>query len=225
MRKSAKFFRWVWRVDAVLILVAAGAIVFGVGTLLVGELGARSAWRHEATAGPAVAGSDGEEGLVLGRASVVEGTNTMRADLVVYRSGAGFSSGGYTETRNLLFITPGEVAARWLLPDHDHVISETQDVVHHEDQAKASRTVATAILVKKRGPALETVGGRLILFNPSGTNVVEIADGVRTMHAATLSGGELAVLFERDRRLSLATFDPQSLAKHHEQQMDIPELK
>jgi hypothetical protein len=224
MSKSAKFFRWVWRVDAILILIAAGAIAFGVGTLLVTELGARSAWRHEATAGPVVAGGEGED-LVLGRASVIEGTNIMRAELVVYRSGAGFSSGGYSETRNILFITPGEQATRWLLPDHDHVISETHDVVQHEEPPKASKTLATAVLVKKRGPALQTVGGRLMLFNPSGTNIVEIADGVRTMHAATLSGGEIAVLFERDRRLSLATFDPQSLAKHHEQQMDVPQLK
>jgi hypothetical protein len=64
-----------------------------------------------------------------------------------------------------------------------------------------------------------------MLFNPSGTNIVQIADGVRTMHAATLTAGEVAVLFERDRRLSLATFDPQSLVKHNEQQMDVPQLK
>jgi hypothetical protein len=148
----------------------------------------------------------------------------MRAELVVYRSGAGFSSGGYRETRNILFVTPGEAVARWLLPDHDHVISETQDVVQHQEEPKADKTLATAVLVKERGPGLETVGGKLILFNPSGTNIVEIADGVRTMHAATLSGGEVAVLFERDRRLSLATFDQQSLAKHHEQQVDVPQL-
>ncbi len=45
MRKSAKFFRWVWRADAILIFIAAGAVAFGVGVLLINELGARSAWR------------------------------------------------------------------------------------------------------------------------------------------------------------------------------------
>jgi hypothetical protein len=225
MTKSAKFFRWVWRLDAILIFVAAGAITFGVGALLVTELGARSAWRQDAVAGPVVATGEGASDLVLGRASVVQGTNMMRAELVVYRPGAGFSSGGYSETRNILLIEPGDAAARWLLPDHDHVIAEHSDVVKHEDEPKTSSTVATVVLVKMRGAALEAAGGRLLLFGPSGKNIVEVADGVRTMHAATLTHGDLTVLFERDRRLFLVSFDPESLAKRHEQQMEVPQLK
>jgi hypothetical protein len=65
----------------------------------------------------------------------------------------------------------------------------------------------------------------LLLFDPSGRSIVEVADGVRTMHAATLSVGEVAVLFERDRRLVLVTFAPDSLTKNREQQMDVPQLK
>ena len=225
MSKSAKFFRWVWRLDAILIFVAAGAITFGVGTLLVTELGARSAWRHDATAGPVVAAGESNSALVLGRASVVQGSDMMRAELGVYRPGAGFSSGGYTETRNILFIEPGDTVARWLLPDHDHVITESSDVMKHQDQPKTTSTVATVVLVKNRGPALESAAGRLLLFGPSGKAIVEVADGVRTMHAAALTRGNLAVLFERDRRLFLASFDPESLAKRHEQQMEVPQLK
>ena len=85
--------------------------------------------------------------------------------------------------------------------------------------------MATVVLVKKRGSALEAADGRLLLFNPSGKNVVEIADGVRTMHAATLLHGDVTVLFERQRRLFLVTFDPGSLAKRREQQLEVPQLK
>ncbi len=225
MSKSGRFFRWVWRLNAILIFVAAGAITFGVGVLLVTELGARSAWRHEATAGPVVAAGEGDSSLVLGRASVVQGSNMMRAELVVYRAGAGFSSGGYSEIRNILFIEPGDTAARWLLSDHDHVIAENSDVVKHEDEPKTSSTVATAVLVKKRGPDPEAADGRLLLFDPSGKSVVEVADDVRTLHAATLLHDDVAVLFERNRRLVLVTFDPKSLAKRREQQMEVPQLK
>ena len=225
MSKSARFFRWVWRLNAILIFVAAGAITFGVGVLLVTELGARSAWRQEATAGPVVAAGGDDSNLVLGRASVVQGTTMMRAELVVYRSGKGFSSGGYSEIRNILFIEPGDTTARWLLSDHDHVIAENSDVVKHEDEPKTSSTVATAVLVKKRGLDLEAAGGRLLLFDPSGKSVVEVADGVRTVHAATLLDDDVAVLFERDRRLVLVTFDSKSLAKRREQQMEVPQLK
>jgi hypothetical protein len=214
-----------WRLNAILIFIAAGAITFGVGTLLVTELGARSAWRNEAAAGPVVAGGDGDSKLVLGRASVVEGSNMMRAELTVYRSGAGFSSGGYSEVRNILFIEPGDTASRWLLPDHDHVITENSDVVKHDDQPKTSTTLATAVLVKKRGAVPEAADGKLLLFDPSGKNVVEVADAVRTIHAATLVHGDLAVLFERQRRLFLVSFDPVSLAKRREQEMSVPQLK
>jgi hypothetical protein len=222
MSKSASFFRWVWRLNALLIFVAAGAITFGVGALLVTELRARSAAQHEATAGPVVATSEGKSDLVLGRSSVVQGTSMMRAELVAQSAGESLSSGGYSETRNMLFIAPGDAAARWLLPDHDHVITAHFDVVKQEDQPKAS-IVATLVLVKSA--ALDAAGGRLLLFGPSGRKIVEVADGVRTIHAADLIGGDVTVLFERDRRLFLVSFDPESLTKRHEQQMEVPQLK
>ncbi len=48
---------------------------------------------------------------------------------------------------------------------------------------------------------------------------------MREIHLASLSGGELIILYERDRRLVLATFDPGSLAKRREQEIDVPQLK
>lgn len=225
MTSSTRFFRWVWRVNAILILVAAGAIVFGVAALFVTEVGARSAWRGEATTGPVVVSDGGGPDLVLRRAGVVEGTDVMRAELVVYLPGAGFSSGGNTEVRNILFVGAGESTARWLLPDHGHVIAEQQDVHSPDEEPRKNRTVATVVLVKKQGTAMETVEGRLLLFDPSGRNIVEVANGVRTMHAAAISDDEVTVLFERDRRLHLARFTPVSLARLHEQAIDVPQLK
>lgn len=224
MSRSTTFFRRVWRVNAVLILVAAAVLALGAGAFVLNEFAPRAAWRHEPAAGPLGATSKGED-LVLGRDWAVDGTGTMRAELVARQSGKGISSGGYGETRNILFIAPGEPAARWLLPDHDHVIAETHDVVQQEEQPTRSRTLATAVVVKKREAEPDAVGGRLILFNPSGTSIVDVADGVRTVHTAALSDGEIVVLFERDHRLWLAALDPQSLVKRREQLIDVPVLK
>ncbi len=94
MMKSQKFFRYLWRINAVLILVAAGAVTFGVGALLVGEFGARAARSREAEAGIPVVAAGPNARLSLGRASVVAGTDVMRADLSLNRGGEGFSSGG-----------------------------------------------------------------------------------------------------------------------------------
>jgi hypothetical protein len=227
MANSGRFFRRIWRVNAILILVAAGAIVLGVVTLLIAEFGAGTARREAAATGPVVGGAEGGRNLVLNRAAVVAGTNVMRADLVVRRGGEGFSSGGYDETRNVLFVEPGEKAARWLLPDHDHVIAETYDVVRprEDERSGGGATVATVVLVKQRAAPFETVRGRLLLCDPSGRHVVEVSASVRTVHATTLSGTDLNILYERDRNLVLTTFDAASLDKRREQQVDVPQLK
>src|SRR6266568_2141857 len=102
--RAQKFFRYLWRIDAILILLAAGAITFGVGALIFEEFGGRAAMRRNAQAGVPVA--EEKTDLTLGRAELVPGSTVLRADLFVSRGGAGFSSGGYNETRNILFINP-----------------------------------------------------------------------------------------------------------------------
>lgn len=190
---------------------------------MVSEFGWRTARSPEAGAGIVVT-TDPNANLALGRASVVEGTDVMRAELLQYREGSGFSSGsGYSqEVRNILFLESGEKAARWLLPDHDHVIVENSDITN---DSKQKRTIATAVLVKSRAQADERAKGRLLLFDVSGRKIVEVSNGVRTIHVAALSSGELTLLYERDRRLTLATFDPESLAKRREEEIDIPQLR
>jgi hypothetical protein len=225
MGKSHKFFRYLWRVNAVLILVAAGAVTFGIGALLVQEFGTRAARSREADAGIPVAGPNVNSNLLLGRASVVEGTEVMRASLQRNSDQTKFSSGGYSsETRNILFIEPGEKAARWLLPDNDHVIVETSDITDEKD-ANAKRVAATAVLVKSATEPPESVVGKLLLFDPPGKRIVEVATNVRQIHVASISGGELRILYERDRRLVLAVFDPRSIAKLREQEIQLPQLK
>jgi hypothetical protein len=225
MSRSQRVFRYLWRVNAVLILVAAGAITFGVGALLVAEFGSRAAMKREAEAGIAVAGPQADPRLSLAPATVLPGTQIIRAQLMLYRGGGGFSSGGYSETRNLLFVEPGEKQARWLLRDNQHVISDNPDIVVNEDDPKAKRILATAALVKPSADQLDVAKGRLILFDPAGKRIVEVADGVRKIHTASVVDGEVSLLYERDRRLVLARYDGASLARRSEEQIDVPQLK
>jgi hypothetical protein len=224
MTRSAKFFRYLWRVDAILICVAAGAVAFGVGALLVGQLMAGAARRREAAVGPLVGKVDSSEQLILGRGEPVAGTNVIRANLISHDGGSGFSSGGYAESRNTLFIEPGAREARWLLPDHDHVIVQSMDIVL-EEPAKQGRTIATAALVKPRGGDRQTTSGLLLLLDAGGRRIAQVADDVRELHVAAIAGGEVNLLYERQRRLVSATFDKDSLEKRREQALDIPPLK
>jgi hypothetical protein len=221
--KVQKFFRYLWRIDAVLILFATGAIALGMGSLLFEEFGGRAANRRNAETGVAVA-VEPRMNLFLGHAQAIDGTVVFRADLTVSREGKGFSSSGYSETRNILFIDPTQRAAYWLLPDNDHVIGERSDLKDERDPMRR-RVVATAVLVKPQTDQAESTSGRLLVFDSSGKNVVEVANDVRDLHVATLNGGDLTLLYERGRHLVSAVFDPLSLAKKHEQEIDVPQLK
>jgi hypothetical protein len=222
MSKPQKLFRYIWRINAILILVATGAITFGVGFLLLQEFGSRTARNSEGEAGVPVAGSNAN--LSLRHVSLVEGTNVMQADLVSDRGGKGFSSGGYSETRNILFIQSDQKEARWLLPDNDHIISDRSDIREDTDR-KSKKLLATAVFVKPATSSSETGGGRVLLFDPAGARIVEVAINARELHFASQSGGDVEILFERNRRLVLAAFDPGSLAKRREQEIDVPPSK
>jgi hypothetical protein len=178
-------FRYLWRLNAVLILVAAGAIMFGVGALALSQLHGRVALKREAETGPLPA-AVGDPRLFLGQASLVQGTTVMRADLLLRQDGGGFSSSGYAETRNMLFVDPSETDSRWLLPDDKHVIVEHSDVIKKEPDHQADRTVATVALVKAVDVDRQTGKGRLVLFGPSGRPLTEVADGVRAMHVMSI---------------------------------------
>jgi hypothetical protein len=221
--KAQKFFRYLWRIDAVLILFATGAIALGIGSLLFEEFGGRAANRRNVEAGVPVT-AEPRIDLSLGHAEAIHGTAVLRADLTVSRDGKGFSSSGYSETRNILFIDPTQKAAYWLLPDNDHVIGERSDVKDERDPTR-ERIVATAVLVKPRTDQAGSTSGRLLVFDSSGKNVVEVAEDVRDLHVATLNGGDLTLLYERGRHLVSAAFDPLSLAKKQEHEIDVPQLK
>jgi len=222
--KWTRAFRYLWRVNAVLILVAAGAVTFGVGALVLSEFHDRAARSREAESGP-LPSALSDPRLFLGQASLVPGTSVMRADLLLHRDSGGFSSGGYAEVRNVLFVDPAEKDARWLLPDDQHVIVEHSDIAEEPQDRRPKRTVATVALVKASGADHQIGKGRLLLFGPTGRPLTEIADGVRALHVAALSGDQITVLYERDRQLVVAVFDVASLGKQRDQVLGIPALR
>jgi hypothetical protein len=221
MSKSQKIFRYVWRINGVLILIAVGAGTIGMVGFLVDEFGGRLNRGREAKMGIQVADTNTQ--LSLEHATVIPGSRFMRANLTQPRGSEGFSSGGYSEIRNILFIVPGEKDARWLVPDDAHVITASSDVYDEKDQS-ARRMIATAVLLKESRDAHGTTKGKLLLFDLTGKNIIEVASNVREMHVAALSDGELVLLYEREKRLLLAKFDPGSLARRGEQEINVPKI-
>lgn len=221
MSKSQKVFRYLWRINAIVIFVAATLIAVGVGFLLIEELG-RSA-RHISE--KVIPGKDSNQERLpsLGGFSEVTGNKgTLRAELRIQYETGGFSSGDRVETRNMLFIAPGDKTARWLLPDNDHVISKDDDIVE-SPLSNAARTVATAALVRSEGS--DDTTARLILFDPTGRRVLEISEKVSEIHSSSSSEGKITILFGRNERVVRVTVDPASFTKLQEDEIEIPVLK
>jgi hypothetical protein len=225
MSRSQRFFRYLWRVNAVLIFIGAAAVASGAGALFVGSLGGLVTGNREPPSGLLVAGPQADPGLFLTEANLLPGTQVMRASLMASSGGGGFSSSGYSDTRNLLFVEAGDKTARWLLPDHQHVITESVDIMADEGDARLKRIVAAAAIVKASGERRDAATGRLLLCDPAGRRIVVVADGVRKLHVASVLNGEITLLYERDRRLMVARFDGASLVKRPEEQVEVPQLE
>jgi hypothetical protein len=225
MNRSRRFFRYLWRANAVLIFVAAGVVTLGAGALLVGSLQGLMPGTRDESPGLLVAGPQADPGLFLTQATLLPGTRVMRASLMVDRAPSGFSSGGYSDTRNLLFVEDGDTTGRWLLPDNRQVIADTTDIAADEHDVRLKRIVAIAAVVRPSVDPRGAANGRLLLCDPAGRRVVEVAQGVRRLHVASVASGEVSLLYERGRRLIMARFDGASLAKRGEQQVDVPQLE
>ena len=179
--------------------------------------------RHRAPTGVEVA-PESKEDLNLTQVEVVPGSTVLRAEL--YAPGGenkGFSSGGGSQTRNLLFIDPSQNTAHWLLPDNQHVIVEKSDVTDEKDQI-TKRLIGTIVLVKSRNED-DPATGDLLLVDADAKRTTEIARDVSSLHLATLDRNELIVVYERAGHFVVSAFEPGSLAKKREQNVEIPALK
>jgi hypothetical protein len=220
MSKSQKIFRYVWRINAILILLAALVITVTVGFFLLQDVWRSAMRRRDADVRLSVPDSSRNARLSLSRAALVPGTNVMRAELQGPSEGGKYSSDYGRETRNILFIEPGNKKGRWLLSDNNHFVTDSHDFTEEKNDEK--RVLATAIVVRPTQPSNDSAHGKLVLFEVTGKNVVEIANHVQEIHITSVAGFELNILFERDHRLVFAAFDARTLAKLREQEIEVP---
>jgi hypothetical protein len=222
--RATRTFRWIWRVNAVFILLVALAALYGIGSYFVSEWVNRNRRSAEVQAAPVVMQADASASLRLGPPSMIAGTGFMRADLLrtVGEGKVGsFSSSDSTETRNVLFIDAASGVSRWLLPSHLRVIEQPEEIETPYVAGQDREHLATAVLVRDSGAD----AGDLVVFNPVGTKVVTVAGGVRRIHSATATGpSQFVVVFERESKYVLARFDATSFTRVSETELQVPQL-
>src|SRR2546426_2602410 len=184
--KTARFFRYLWRTNAILIFCASAGVGLLATSLMLSELGCNAQRRRAIQAAPPVV-SDAKENLYLGPVRAVEGEDVLRGELLAPRDGLVIGSSGYSaDTRNVLYLDARSTEARWLLPDSSGVISEDEIVWAEAGGTKPRHQVAGLALVKRVGHDLQVSEGTLLIFDATGRHVTKIADGVRTLNHASL---------------------------------------
>ena len=224
-RKTQRFFRYLWRANAVVIFAAACAVLLLMGPLFL--RGILLDLRHPQDSGVPVVHQPepGQRPLTLGAFSLVDGTNTARAELSVTRSEIGFgSSGEYSETRNILWVDLNNGAARWLLPNHKQVVTYHADVAP-TTQSGTSFPVAGLFLFKPSGSATDLAAGQLVVVSPNGERQQQIASGVQKVESWILKGSlELVVIYRGSDRYRLAAIDANTLKKRYDADLRLPSV-
>jgi len=224
--RATRFFRYVWRVNGIAVLLILAAVIITVSVSFVSDQIRKTGPDNGPIAQPVAA--EGAPKLQLRPPRPVTGTRMLRAELVRTRPQSSYGSGSESsETHNILFIDPVTGASRWLLKTHKNVVAYTDDISAFADDRRGERPLlATVALVKTAAEGDDDVAtGELLMFDPSGAQVVPIASKVRRVYATlAVSSAEFVVVFERDGKYHVARFDSATRRKVGEAEVSIPAL-
>ena len=229
--ESNRFFSVVWRINALVILLA-GLLAVGALVAIVVSMwpsGGRSA--HEANVADQVAVKDGAEPgdatpgdaepttehAEIGQFENVVGTTSLRAEVrVMGRGGSDYSSkGGDTSTRNYLYFDTATGSARWLMPDHKTEFLIARDFPDHSARAAESNEPVRVTVYQLRTQAPRD-GARadrrsresLAVSDPDGRHFRVLAEGVDEVNAIWLDDPRhLAALYSSGTTLYTLKLD------------------
>jgi len=206
-----RFFLFIWRVNAVaLLLILVFVVGFGGYNLIAEILPAD---------GPVVITNiaddpAGEEKWSLGAPKKIDGTNfiyiplesekkNISAPVPALASGLHSYGGGYfSPSRNLLFVNKPTREMRWLFPDNGQLITDIDLLSRQEGYAKDRKIDAILYKIIKKDT---NVDGQLTadditdiaISHPDGSHYTEIFQTVeRVFGAMSLDGMELLVLYQ-----------------------------
>ena len=186
-----KIFRFIWRLNAVVILTAGVLAVAGL--ILSGIFIVRDITQHNYVEGTVNTEEDSDmvEEWVLGSFEPVAGTPAVVASLVSDQAYAqGYFEKETYSTRNLLFINTRSNAKRWLLQTNDHLVVDYHHLTETDRQQTEEAKGFVYVIVKtdtnddKRlsDDDLKTVSAS----RPDGSHLTELVDGVDELIDYTL---------------------------------------
>lgn len=224
MSNSRSFFRNLTRVNAILIFLALSALLIlsciGIYQTTIG----RPSAKPQPVAGIEETKDSGEGALHYQQQFLNSPVGDVQMSLKRDWDSKGLSSGGGSETVNILFLPANQPVGRWLLPDNRHILGEPRTIGEPSKDEEGGKTVATAVMVSEKD-APEGTPSRLLLFSPTGDVVVEISKKATEFQLADLNKNNIVIVYAAGTKFMRAMFDRNTLAKISESEIAVPKLK
>ena len=215
---TRKFFSRIWRINAVLILLA-GLLAVGLlceaGFSLISSL---TRTRHVDDVAINALGETKESSAELGSFEAITGSTVLRAPLTVRNSGPLGSSYESGTTRNYLYFDPATRSTHWLCPSMDGVVlSSTALPADDYGAPKSNAVVAVHVVVNKDSNNDERLtdsdSKQIAVSAPDGTGYrVVVAQADRLNKALMLSPTRLLILYSMGSKLAAVELDASNLA-------------
>lgn len=216
--QTRKLFTHIWRINAVLILLA-GLLAVGLlcvaGVSLISSL---SRPRHVDNVAATALGEAKESSAELGSFETIIGSPVLRAPLTVRHSGplgSGYESG---TTRNYLYFDPTTRSTHWLCPSMEGVVlSSTALPADDYGAPKTNAVVAVHVIVSKDSNndkrLTDDDSKQIAVSAPDGTGYrVVVTQADRINKALMLSPTRLLILYSMGNKLAAVEVNPSNLA-------------
>lgn len=206
--KTSRFFRTVWRVNGVLVLLA---FVLAGGAALIGLVFAAADALGDDTPDAPAAIVEGDEHLAYGLVEEIEGTSHVLLPLTARAPSMPYSSDGAGVTRNLLFYDAATGATRWLRPDHrgavlDHTL--LRDAGKEEGPVRWIRFELADADTDGDGEVTGEDAARVAVSGPGGEGLATVVgDADEILGYAPPRDGTLLVFFRRGAEHLVAEVD------------------
>lgn len=160
----------------------------------------------------------------------IPGINTQMLKLTAGKTKSGLAYSGYErDTRNILFLSGDDKAARWLFPDQDHVIHTAAQLQAKDEDKKTADadkvTVALYYLYSDKdtngdGEITKDDKASLGLSKADGEGFTAVLAGIDRVYSVSLTEGQaISVLYRVGKSLRHARYSVETLAREFDREV------
>jgi|GEM_PF-5529990 len=232
---NIKFFRILWRFNAIMIGLASIIII---AALIYNLIERKTSYQSSSVYLPesSVQARLEKEKWEFGGIKLIEESNTIVLSILSKQK---FYSKETTATRNYIFINAEKNSYFWLFNNNDYIIDQfsivtKNDVIrlwHYDSEHSDTELISLYFVVYKtdtnHDDAIKTSDKATIaLTKPDGTGYTEIESGIDKVEASTVinDGKYLVLFFQKAGNFYNAKYDLETFKKVSEQQIETGNL-